>query len=111
MFPGEAFVWQQDSWVLWYTPHCQGRGHSSLFTSSACTTLEGEKVPAPSYRFVGTTPNRTLFGPTLPSPRYPAQLVSVLMREVRTVQSWNILGVRNLEAVVWDQDDVLSSLL
>lgn len=68
-------------------------------------------MPAPSYRLVGNILNRRLFGPALPSPRYCAQLVSVLMGEGRMAQSWNILGVRNLEAIVWDQDDVLSSLL
>lgn len=68
-------------------------------------------MPTPSYRLVGNNPNRRLIGPALPSPRYPTQLISVLMGEGRTAQSWNILGVRNLEATLWDKDDVLSSLL
>lgn len=95
-------------WAVWL--HCrrqEERGESNLSNYPR----KGHKCPPPSYKLVGNTSNGRLFGSPLPSPGYPVLLVLVPWGKGRVAQSWDIQGVRLLEATVWDWDEVLSPLL
>ena len=76
----ESFVWESDRWAsagLCGYIMAQGVTFSPL-QAQRMLYLEGEEVPAPSYRLVSTTPSKGLLGSSPPSPSGPTLLRSVL---------------------------------
>lgn len=69
---------------------------------------EEEKVPALLLQACRHHPNQRLFGSALPSPRYPPSCAQFHGREREQLRAGK---VNPLEAMVWDQDKVLSSHL
>ena len=57
-----------ECWAVWL--HCR-EANPSFYVGSAMLCQEEEEVPASLLQLVGASPNGTLFGLALSSPKYP----------------------------------------